>query len=350
MAREERRSFKVHAELPIEDKDWQIGALIGPSGSGKSTILRQLYGEQPPLEWDAEASILDAFPAGMAVQEVTGVLSSVGFSSPPSWLRPFQTLSNGEQFRATVARLLCSDADPIVIDEFTSVVDRTVARIGAAAVAKHLRQRATGRRLVIASCHDDVVAWLQPDWIYETGADLFTWRSLQPRPRIVLEVYRTTAATWRYFKRHHYLNDHDIPKSSFCLVGLIDGKAAVFCSSLAQIGYKNMQRGARVVVLPDYQGIGIGIALLTFEASLQKAAGRRWRGVSSAPALINAAAHSANFHIDRMPSMKGAHEGRVKYGSSRRLTVSFEYVGPAATRAEAKAFGLPVQTPIALGS
>lgn len=339
LARETRRTFQVQADLPIEDKPWQIGAIIGPSGSGKSTILRALYGAHVPLDWDARASILDAFPANMTVQEVTGVLSSVGFSTPPNWLRPFQTLSNGEQFRATVARQLCSAAAPIVIDEFTSVVDRVVARIGAAAVAKFVRREA-GRQLVVASCHDDIVEWLQPDWVFDTGGGIFTWRHLQRRPRITVQLYRTTAETWGWFRKHHYLNDHDIPRSSFCLCGLIAGKPVVFSSSLPQIGYKGMQRGARVVVLPDYQGVGIGIAVLSYEASLHKALGKRWRGVSSAPALIHAVAHSPNFLIDRMPSMKGAHEGRVKYGSQRRITVSMEYVGPPATIAEAAAFGL----------
>src|SRR5439155_19760773 len=54
------------------------------------------------------------------------------------------------------------DALPI-FDEFTSVVDRTVAQIGSAAVAKTIRR--SGKQLVAASCHYDVIEWLQPDWI-----------------------------------------------------------------------------------------------------------------------------------------------------------------------------------------
>src|SRR5438094_2230304 len=152
--------------LPLEEKPWNIGLIVGPSGSGKSTVAGALFGEtlaaQKSLpDWPADQSILDGFPAKMPIKEVVGLLSSVGFSSPPAWLRPFRVLSTGEQFRVTLARLLAygtevrgqrsevrnqnagleppasdlcpltSDLCPltsglVVMDEFTSVVDRTV--------------------------------------------------------------------------------------------------------------------------------------------------------------------------------------------------------------------------------
>lgn len=66
----------------------------------------------------------------MGIKDIVGLLSSVGFSSPPSWVRPFRVLSTGEQFRVTMARTLAEMPDLAVVDEFTSVVDRTVARPG----------------------------------------------------------------------------------------------------------------------------------------------------------------------------------------------------------------------------
>ena len=84
------------------------------------------------------------------------------------------------------------------MDEFTSVVDRTVARIGSAALARTVRGR--GLRFVAVSCHDDIIDWLQPDWVYRPAlavggektdaGDAFTWRLLRRRPRIVVEVSR----------------------------------------------------------------------------------------------------------------------------------------------------------------
>src|ERR1700722_9561781 len=94
-----RSAFSV--EIPSIEETWNIGVIVGPSGSGKTTIAKKAFGERVIDRWDwaAEQSILDGFPAGMGIGEITELLGSVGFSSPPAWLRPFQMLSNGEQFR-----------------------------------------------------------------------------------------------------------------------------------------------------------------------------------------------------------------------------------------------------------
>jgi ABC-type Mn2+/Zn2+ transport system ATPase subunit len=103
-----RSEVAWRVNLPIEEKPWQIGLVVGPSGCGKSTLARELFGKSlvSGYEWPSDCSIVDGFPAGMSMKEITLFLSSVGFSSPPSWLRPFGVLSNGEQFRATIARAL----------------------------------------------------------------------------------------------------------------------------------------------------------------------------------------------------------------------------------------------------
>src|SRR5690606_41533658 len=99
----ERTVLKWDANLPIEERPWNVGLIVGPSGSGKSTVARKLWPEQMArqFEWDPKRSILDAFPADMAVKEIAELLSSVGCSSPPSWVRPFGVLSNGEIGRAS---------------------------------------------------------------------------------------------------------------------------------------------------------------------------------------------------------------------------------------------------------
>jgi ABC-type ATPase involved in cell division len=334
----ERAENRITAVLPIEDRPWTVGAIVGPSGSGKSTILRQLYGVRAPQDWDAAASVLDAFPATMTIQEVTGVLSSVGFSSPPAWLRPFHTLSNGEQFRVALARAICSGDRPIVVDEFTSVVDRTVARVGAAAVASYVRR--LGLQLVVGSCHEDVTDWLQPDWLYETGGGTFTWRSLQRRPAIRLRIYRSTTEAWRWFGHHHYLSERLAP-SAFVLVATVDDKPAALSASIPQVGFPGMRRETRVVVLPDFQGVGIGNRLSEYHGGLWRAAGYRFRAVASHPAVVSHRARSPLWDMDRAPSIKPRHAGTIGIGGSeRRLTASFEYIGPALSLTEATAFGI----------
>jgi hypothetical protein len=98
---------------------------------------------------------------------VTGALAAVGLGDVPAWLRPFHVLSNGEQFRAGLARLVVDAPERAVIDEFTSVVDRQIAKVGAAAFAKAWR-RNKGKQIILLSCHYDVLPWLQPDWVYDT--------------------------------------------------------------------------------------------------------------------------------------------------------------------------------------
>ena len=50
--------------------------------------------------------------------------AQVGLGDVPTWLRPYRVLSTGQQFRANLARVLCEAPARVVIDEFTSVVDR----------------------------------------------------------------------------------------------------------------------------------------------------------------------------------------------------------------------------------
>ncbi len=171
--------WDVHFDLP---EAWNVGLIVGPSGSGKSTLARELFGGRLVSAWDwpEHQSILDGFPAGMGIKDITELLSSVGFSSPPSWVRPFRVLSTGEQFRVNLARTLAEMPELAVVDEFTSVVDRTVAQICAAAVAKSVRRR--DQKFVAVTCHYDVADWLDPDWIFQPHTGKLERRLLRGRP------------------------------------------------------------------------------------------------------------------------------------------------------------------------
>src|SRR5690606_18854552 len=155
-------------ELPLEERPWQIGLIVGPSGCGKSTVARELFGEhlvdEASLAWPADGSLIDGFPEELGTKQIVELLCSVGFSSPPNWLRPFDVLSTGEKFRVSMARVLSERRELAVVDEFTSVVDRQVAQIGSAALAKAIRRR--NQKFIAVTCHEDVEAWLDPDWVF----------------------------------------------------------------------------------------------------------------------------------------------------------------------------------------
>ncbi len=163
--------FEHTANIPIEDDGWQIGLIVGPSGSGKSSIGSKVWNEVGISDlykgWDNNKPIIDCIAPDDSFKSATGALSSVGLGDVPAWLRPFSALSNGEKFRAGLARVVCEAPDRIVIDEFTSVIDRQIAQIGASAFAKSWR-RNKGRQVVLLSCHYDIIDWLQPDWVYDT--------------------------------------------------------------------------------------------------------------------------------------------------------------------------------------
>jgi hypothetical protein len=251
-----RLSWEV--ALPLCERPWHVGLVVGPSGCGKSTVARALWPgalrRSSELAWPAGRSLLDAFPEALSIKEVTALLCAVGFSSPPAWLRPFHVLSTGQQFRATLARLLAEPSPLVVCDEFTSVVDRTVAQIGSAALAKAVRAR--GRQFVAVTCHEDVQEWLQPDWTYEPALNLFQWRCLRRRPAIALKVFRCRASTWPLFAPHHYLTGR-LNRSAACFLATWRGRPVAFSAWLPFVGAgPPARREHRTVTLPDFQSSG----------------------------------------------------------------------------------------------
>lgn len=329
-------------EIPSLDEPWAIGVIVGPSGSGKTTIARQAFGDRLIERWDwpAQKSILDGFPVEMGIGQITGLLCAVGFSSPPAWLRPFMCLSNGEQFRVNLARALAQMPDLAVVDEFTSVVDRTVARIGSGAIAKAVRRRA--QRFVAVTCHYDVLPWLEPDWILDMADGSLSRYSTENarrlrRPDIALRIIRCGCSAWRIFQRHHYLSA-DLHRSAQCFVGLIEDQPAVFVGVLPfPHPIRPGWREHRCVCLPDFQGLGIGNAMSEFIASLYTGTGRPYTSVTSHPAMIRHRAGSRLWRMIRPPSRIGGSARRTRSAqrfaamdrtlSWRRLTASFEFIG-----------------------
>jgi len=168
--------FELKADLPVEGMEWQIGLIVGPSGTGKTSIGKKLFGGGKIIDlydgWDSDIPIVEAIDPGGDFNSVTGSLANVGLGDVPSWLRPFKALSNGQQFRAGLARLISDAPDECIVDEFTSVIDRQIAKIGAMAFAKGWR-RNKGKKIILLSCHYDIVEWLQPDWCYDTSTAEF---------------------------------------------------------------------------------------------------------------------------------------------------------------------------------
>ncbi len=351
---QERASETFEVEVPELSEKWQIGLIVGPSGSGKTTIARHAYGNnvyEPGRDWPEKKSVLDGFADELPAKELTALLSAVGFSSPPSWIKPYGVLSNGEKFRCDLARSLTprrKGAEPqsrkenlVVFDEFTSVVDRTVAKVGSMAVSKLLRQAANGStRFIAVTCHYDVAPWLSPDWILDMASGTLARRRLR-RPDLHLEIFRTGRAAWELFKKHHYLS-HSIPGGAQIFGGYLSGlqdddgmmgsgdngqekSPHLLISSsphpalpvgIVIVGqhFGNSRQGAteqgikqisRIVVLPDYQGIGIGSRLLDGVAGILRAENWRVAITTSHPGMIAHLARSPAWKVTACDAVSG---------------------------------------------
>ena len=164
---------KTVTEVPIPSKedmeamnkdDWNILLICGKSGSGKSTILREIYGDVKPIEYDYDKCVISQFPR-LSEEEACDLLSSMGLSSVPTWLRKPQELSNGERARLDIAKAIYdANGGVVVLDEYTSVVNRTAAKSMSHALQRYVRQK--GLKVIIASCHFDIIEWLQCDYMF----------------------------------------------------------------------------------------------------------------------------------------------------------------------------------------
>ncbi len=309
-------AFDLEADLPIEDFDWHIGLVVGPSGSGKSSIGRLLFGEEAfyePSGWRVDAPIVDCIAPDGDFDAVTGALAAVGLGDVPAWLRPYRVLSTGERFRADLARIVTETPAHVVIDEFTSVVDRQIARIGAQAFAKAWRR--TKGKAVLLSCHYDIIDWLDPDWVFDTGTRNFARRRERRRPPIALDIFQTDGRYWPLFKAHYYL-DLPRPVAAEYFVGVVDGEAVchVAVSPKFEVHY---YRATRLVVMPEWQGAGVGTRFLNWVCQHhlegQGRAGRRYRTLfhTSHPQLCR--------YLKRSPLWRQV--SQMLYGGHRRRAI-----------------------------
>lgn len=326
---EDTLTKKWSVNMPIEGMDWNVGLIVGASGSGKTTIAKRAFEDSfffTAHEW-GNTSFLNDFDKSLDIKQITDSLSHVGFASPPAWLLPYHCLSNGQKFRADLARAILETNGTLVFDEFTSLVDRTVAKIGSYAVQKFVRKMK--RQFVAVTCHYDVAEWLEPDWIYDVSTMAFDRRRLQ-RPSIEVQIQRVHHSVWDIFKGHHYLSA-DLHKAARIYLATIDGEPAAMTAVMAfPHKMRNLWREHRTVVLPDYQGFGLGNRLSEHVGDILLSQGMNYTSVTSHPAMIHYRARSKKWIMTRGPSRitqnKQDKIGKVA-NSSARLTASFRYIG-----------------------
>ena len=348
------RSEKVRSQFDIQAKEtlkheitlnwklpdeWSVGAIVGPSGSGKTTLAAEQFddadifdGTESVVDWPGNESIVDGFPDDATVSDITEALSRVGFSSPPNWLQPYHTLSTGQRFRVDMARLLIEQTDNIrVVDEFTSTVDRKVAKSISHATAKYARSQ--DQQFVAVSCHYDILDWLEPDWVVDLSTEEVMVNPPFRKPEIQIEVEPTHRKAWEIFREHHYL-DHSISNAAQCYVGYWGDEPATFVGILHYPHPKDdsIKRVTRFVTLPEYQGLGIGTKVL--EAVSQHYRENKFRMLiaTSHPGLMYALNKGRKWRCIRkfsrvLPQGPNGNDSFAQSNSAKRKTATFEYDG-----------------------
>ena len=354
----------------------QIGMIVGPSGCAKSVLLRLHFGwpaDLPNEVWSASGggTLISHFLGQQqadrgAEDTVAEAFSAVGLCLHRDGSRRYAHLSQGEQHLADIAYLLvhsqrdsCGKAaaaawrgsGTLLLDEFTSCLDRRTARKVARSISLYCRAHAEQLpRVVIAGCHADVIGRgaMVPDWVFE--ADTMTLCSIdatEPQiedekdgcsngkasgemllhaPSIELRLRACAASEWRYYRDHHYktqtlssaartfaltldsLRYGDEPTGNYreLLAGVCTvGCAVGFVATIPQAGggvsdaapsasahkssatisspRKGGWRAHRTVVLPAWQGLGVGSRLSDAAAELHHSEGYDYFGQTVHP-------------------------------------------------------------------
>ena len=134
---------------------------------------------------------------------------------------------------------------------------------------------------------------------------------------------------WPLFARHHYLSG-GLSRAATCYIALWEGRPVAFCAALAQLGHRGRKRISRLVTLPDYQGLGIGLRLAERVCEDQSSRGFRVSIATSHPAVIaycRSSPHWLPLGIKRLGGTRQRVEGRSVAGSTGRGVASFEWEG-----------------------
>lgn len=265
----------VH-HLKIENihlpENWNIGIVYGSSGSGKTTLVKQVFGDDVfSFALDPDEPIISQFNKDMPYEECAKILNGIGLNSVPCWIRPVKTLSNGQHARAHSALAMTTDKAVVCIDEWTSVVDRTVAKAMSYCLQKFAKRNK--KCLILCSCHFDIIEWLNPDWLIDCNKQLFIPKTpgstffFKPREKLKFTIRVVGRESWRFFSHYHYLSDR-LPGGKIYTFGLFhDDEDQIGFQCFANYrphekGTKLMLHSNRTVIHPDWCGLGLGSLLI----------------------------------------------------------------------------------------
>lgn len=163
------KEFTIFDNVAIEIADGEVVYITGQSGSGKSQALKLLTEQMVErhglkvadlnlVELDPNLPVIDQ--VGATTMHATELLAMAGISDAYIYLRKPHELSDGQRYRLKLAKVMASDADVWVADEFGAVLDRVTAKVVAFSMQKVARR--LGKTFMVATTHDDLVEELAP--------------------------------------------------------------------------------------------------------------------------------------------------------------------------------------------
>jgi len=284
--------FVVYDNVELRIGPTDIVYITGDSGSGKSVLLKALEKDIKQDMHTTSINVTDIKPkpnkplietVGKTIEEALELLSKVGLNDAFLFLRSYEQLSDGQRYRYKIAKMIESQAQFWIMDEFAATLDRDTAKIVAYNLQKHARQQ--GKAVLAATTHTDLLEDLHPSVrIHKRFGKEITvnYYSNEAAKECGLskEMQITEGKTedWRKLAGFHY-RSHKIvaPRKIFCLkrsdelCGVIVynyppptcfGRRLVLPKMSMKELNKKLSIITRVVIHPKYRTIGLGIKLV----------------------------------------------------------------------------------------
>jgi len=277
-----------NVELKIGPKD--IVYITGDSGSGKSVLLRAIKEDLgaeaidiADVKVEADKPLIDT--VGKTFNEGLELLSRVGLNDAFLFIRRYRELSDGQKYRYKIAKLIESDKQWWIMDEFCSTLDRDTAKIVAFNVQKLARK--LGKAVIVATTHTDLFEDLKPSvHIHKRfGKEIevkYYPNEINRECSLVKEMHieEGTLRDYKKLANFHYRDSKGIP---CCQKVFVLKRGEEICGAIvyrsppiATFGRKKalgrtlsikelnekVTTISRVVVHPKYRTIGLGIKLV----------------------------------------------------------------------------------------
>ena len=284
---DQQQKFTLYDNIQLKITPTDIIYITGDSGSGKSTLLKALKQDlakqatdTADLNIEQNKPIIDTL--GKTFNQALQLLSKVGLNDAYLFIRPYRELSDGQKHRYRLAKLIETNKQWWITDEFCSTLDRDTAKTVAYNLQKHARQN--NKAVIAATTHTDLQQDLKPTvHIHKRfGKEIIiNYHPNNPPKQCTLtkqmQIEQGTYTDYKKLSVFHYRASRCPPprkiftlKRQNELCGVIVysypppttfGRNKAWKGKFQQL-QKEISTITRVVVHPKYRTIGLGIKLV----------------------------------------------------------------------------------------